>query len=99
MVATAHPARQQQEWELLHPALMTLPEEKGELLILCRFQELRYDQVARLVGCGVSAVKVRIHRALQELRGAFHQLQSAPADSSQRGAPQNFPPRRLGHEV
>jgi hypothetical protein len=44
-------------------------------------------------------VKVRIHRALQELRQAFHQLQAAPANSAQRNARQKFPPRRLGHEV
>jgi hypothetical protein len=39
-------------------------------------------------------VKVRIHRALQELRIAFHQLQAAP--SAQRNARANFPPRRIG---
>jgi RNA polymerase sigma-70 factor (ECF subfamily) len=70
-------AQQQQESELLHRALMQLSEEKRELLILCRFQELRYDEVARLVGCGVPTVKVRIHRALRELREAFHQLERA----------------------
>ncbi len=99
VVHPGDPAQQRQESELLHRALMQLPEEKRELLILCRFQELRYDEVARLVGCGVSTVKVRIHRALHELREVFHQLQAAPADSPQRGAPQNFPPRRFGHEV
>ncbi len=84
---------------MLHRALMALPEEKRELLVLCRFQELPYEEVARLVGCGVPTVKVRIHRALQELRQAFHQLQAAPANSAQRNARQKFPPRRLGHEV
>jgi RNA polymerase sigma factor (sigma-70 family) len=98
-VRPADPAQQQQESELLHRALMQLPEDKRELLILCRLQELRYDEVARLVGCGVATVKVRIHRALHELREAFHQLEAAPADSPQRGGPQNFLPRRLGHDV
>jgi RNA polymerase sigma-70 factor (ECF subfamily) len=98
-VAAGDPAQQQQESEMLHRALMELPEEKRELLVLCRFQELPYEEVARLVGCGVPTVKVRIHRALQELRQAFHQLQAAPANSAQRNARQNFPPRRLGHEV
>jgi RNA polymerase sigma factor (sigma-70 family) len=98
-VAAGDPAQQQQESEMLHRALMELPEEKRELLVLCRFQELPYEEVARLVGCGVPTVKVRIHRALQELRQAFHQLQAAPANSAQRNARQDFPPRRLGHEV
>jgi RNA polymerase sigma factor (sigma-70 family) len=98
-VAPGDPAQQQQESELLHRALMELPEEKRELLVLCRFQELPYEEVARLVGCGVATVKVRIHRALMELREVFHQLQAAPGGSAQRNARQNFPPRRLGHEV
>ena len=98
-VAPGDPAQQQQESELLHRALMKLSEEKRELLVLCRFQELPYEEVARLVGCGVATVKVRIHRALIELRQVFHQLQAAPAGSAQRNARQNLPPRRLGHEV
>jgi RNA polymerase sigma-70 factor (ECF subfamily) len=95
-VDAGDPAQQLQESELLHRALMELPEEKRELLVLCRFQELSYEEVARLVGCGVATVKVRIHRALQELRVAFHQLQAAPAGSAQQRARQNFPPRRIG---
>src|SRR6266481_10209212 len=98
-VETGDPAQQQQESELLHRALMELPEEKRELLVLCRFQELPYEEVARLVGCGVATVKVRIHRALMELREVFHQLQAAPANSAQRDTREKFPPRRLGHEV
>jgi RNA polymerase sigma factor (sigma-70 family) len=89
------PAQQRQESELLHKALMELPEEKRELLVLCRFQELPYEDVARLVGCGVATVKVRIHRAMQELREIFHQLQAAPAGSTQRAAAQGIPPRRM----
>jgi RNA polymerase sigma factor (sigma-70 family) len=98
-VAPGDSAQEQQESELLHRALMELPEEKRELLVLCRFQELPYEEVARLVGCGVPTVKVRIHRAMQELREMFHQLQAAPANSEQRNARQKFPPRRLGHEM
>jgi RNA polymerase sigma-70 factor (ECF subfamily) len=93
------PAQQQHE-AMLHRALMQLPEEKRELLILCRLQELKYEEVARLVGCGVATVKVRIHRALQELRQIFHQMESgAGGGKSDRAAAQSFPPRRFGHEV
>jgi RNA polymerase sigma-70 factor, ECF subfamily len=95
-VAQGDPAQQMQESELLQRAMMELPEEKRELLVLCRFQELPYEEVARLVGCGVATVKVRIHRALQELKLIFHQLQAAPAGSAQRNAGGNLPPRRLG---
>jgi RNA polymerase sigma factor (sigma-70 family) len=75
-VPAGDPAQKKQEAALLHRALMQLPEEKREVLVLSRFQELKHDEIARLVGCDVGAVKVRVHRALQELKQAFYRLQS-----------------------
>jgi RNA polymerase sigma factor (sigma-70 family) len=93
-------AQQQQEAAMLQRALMQLPEDKREILILSRFQELQYDEIARLLGCEVGAVKVRVHRALQQLREIFLQLESgapatdlhrAPGDSAM---PPTIPPTR-----
>lgn len=67
-------AQQKQEAELLHRALLELSEEKREVLVLSRFQELKYEEIARLMGCEVNTVKVRVHRALQELRQIFARL-------------------------
>jgi RNA polymerase sigma factor (sigma-70 family) len=69
-------AQQQQEAAMLQRALVHLPEDKRELLVLSRFHELKYDEIARLLGCEVGAVKVRVHRALQQLRQIFLQLES-----------------------
>src|ERR1700676_4199729 len=66
MVAPVMPkdsAQQSEETELLHRALMQMPEEKREILVLSRFQELKYDEIARLLGCELGTVKTRIHRA------------------------------------
>jgi len=73
--AAADAAQQKQEAQLLQRALMRLPEDKREILILSRYQELKYEEIARLMGCEVGAVKVRVHRALQQLREAFRQLE------------------------
>lgn len=54
--------------QLLERALLKLPEDKRELLILARFQELKYEQIASLLDIDVGAVKVRVHRAMTELR-------------------------------
>ncbi len=78
-ILPADPAQQQQESALLHRALMRLPEEKREILILSRLQELKHDEIAHLMGCGTNTVKVRVHRALLELKEVFHQLQTARA--------------------
>jgi RNA polymerase sigma factor (sigma-70 family) len=75
-VPAGDPAQKKQEAALLHRALMQLPEEKREVLVLSRFQELKHDEIAKLVGCDVGAVKVRVHRALQELKQVFYRLQS-----------------------
>jgi RNA polymerase sigma factor (sigma-70 family) len=86
-------AQQQQEAALLQRALMRLPEDKRELLVLSRFQELKYDEIARLLGCEVGAVKVRVHRALQQLRQIFLQLESgANAMDLDRASGDSIPP-------
>ena len=86
----ADAAEAEQQAALLHRALLILPEEKREVLVLSRFQELKYDEIARLLDCEVNTVKVRIHRALRELRGIFEKLTSArlrPTDAGEKGLP------------
>jgi RNA polymerase sigma factor (sigma-70 family) len=86
-------APRQQEAAMLQRALMQLPEDKRELLVLSRFQELKYDEIARLLGCEVGAVKVRVHRALQQLREIFRQLESgAPSTELNRALGDSVPP-------
>lgn len=93
-------AQQSQETALLHRALMQMPEEKREILILSRFQELKYEEIARLLGCELGTVKTRIHRAIQELRQNFKQLERgfAPRETGP-GAAKSIPPRRAGNEM
>jgi len=84
-------AERHQEAQLLQRALMQLPEDKREVLILSRFQELKYDEIARLLGCETGAVKVRVHRALQQLREVYLALENNPAAP---GQAQSQDPRR-----
>ncbi len=71
-------AQQQQEIGRLYRALLQMPEEKKEVLILSRFQGLRYEEIAQLLGCEVNTVKTKVHRALQELRELFLRPDAAP---------------------
>ena len=63
-----------QEIRLLTKALHLLPEEKREVLILSRFQNLKYDQIAQILGCEVGAVKVRVYRAMRALGQIYSEL-------------------------
>ena len=68
-----------QDAALLRRALAALPEDKREVLILSRYQELKYDQIARLLDCEVGAVKVRVYRAIRELRQIYSELSGRSA--------------------
>jgi RNA polymerase sigma-70 factor (ECF subfamily) len=46
------------------------------VLILSRYQDLKYEEIAQMMDCEVSTIKVRVHRALQELREVFQALES-----------------------
>ena len=56
---------------LLGRALGELPADRREVIVLCRYEGLSRDEVAALLGCSVGALKVRLHRALAELRDAY----------------------------
>lgn len=53
---------------LLRKAMARLSVEKREALILSRYQGLKYEEIADIQDCSLSAVKVRIFRALNELK-------------------------------
>ena len=59
----------------LHAALSRLDRDDREVLLLSRFQELSFAEIATMLECSVGAAKVRAHRALRELRDIYFQLQ------------------------
>jgi len=63
-----------QDRAFLQEALGQLPEGKREVLVLSRFHNLRYEDIARILQCEVGTVKVRVYRALKELREKFCEL-------------------------
>ncbi|MDB6169526.1 MAG: polymerase, sigma-24 subunit, subfamily [Verrucomicrobia bacterium] len=60
---------------LLHSALGRLDRDDREVLLLSRFQELSFAEIAAILECSVGAAKVRAHRALRELRDTYFRLQ------------------------
>jgi RNA polymerase sigma-70 factor (ECF subfamily) len=60
---------------LLHRALGRLDHDDREVLLLSRFQELSFAEIASILECSVGAAKVRAHRALRELRDVYFHIQ------------------------
>ncbi len=67
-------AERRQEAALLRRALAALPQEKREVLIMSRYLEWKYEEIAGALKCEVGAVKVRVYRALRELGDRFAAL-------------------------
>ncbi len=63
-----------QELAILQDALSRLNEESREILILSKFQELKYHEIAQIMEITEGAVKVRVHRAINQLRNTFLQI-------------------------
>lgn len=55
----------------LQQALLKLPAEKRELILLSKINLLSMNELSQLFNCSVSAVKVRLHRALELLRDNY----------------------------
>jgi len=58
----------------LHMALQRISSDNRELIILSRFNELTYSEISEIVGCKISTLKVRMYRAIKELRDQFRKV-------------------------
>lgn len=67
-VAEKQEGFKEQDFEKLKTALSGLGPVDKELIVLSRYEGLKYAEIARMKGMSLSAVKVQIHRALKELR-------------------------------
>jgi RNA polymerase sigma factor (sigma-70 family) len=63
-----------QDLSLLRRALAALPADKREVLVLSRFQNLKYEEIATILSCEVGTVKVRVYRAIKVLTQIFFEL-------------------------
>ena len=72
-----HEMSKNQEVELLNIALNKMTHDKREILVLSKFQELKYEEIGNILDLSVAAVKVRVHRAMNELKTVYHSLETA----------------------
>ncbi len=62
--------------ETLRRSLGLLSDEQRELLVLTRFQHLKYEQVAVIMDTTVANIKVKVHRAIAKLREHYFELEN-----------------------
>ncbi len=64
-----------EEHQMLAIAMDRLPADKREILLLSKYQEKKYKEIGDIIGCTEGAVKVKVFRALQELKAIYQQLE------------------------
>lgn len=59
--------------EIIHlqKALLKLKKSERELIVMHRYQEIKYEQIAQIIGSSEGAVKVKVHRALKKLKELY----------------------------
>ena len=58
----------------LNMALQMVSPHNRELIILSRFNGLLYSQISEIMGCKIGTLKVRMYRAIKELRAKFNKI-------------------------
>ncbi len=71
-------AEQRQKAEQLRRAVLELPPEYREAVVLCDLEELRYEEAARLLDCPIGTVRSRLHRGRALLTARLEILREQP---------------------
>lgn len=61
----------EEDFVRLDMALSQLKPEQREILVLSRFQGLKYEEISRIRNLSVPAIKVQVHRTMKELRKIY----------------------------
>jgi RNA polymerase sigma-70 factor, ECF subfamily len=74
----AHWAEQQERTERVRAAVLELPSEFREAVVLCELEELSYEEAAHLSGCPIGTIRSRLHRGRALLMAKLEMLRDAP---------------------
>ncbi len=70
MPAEAHMV-QQESLEAIHSAVMELPLKQRAALMMRKYQELDYGEIAEALKCSPESARANVYQALRKLRGKF----------------------------
>jgi RNA polymerase sigma-70 factor (ECF subfamily) len=61
----------EEDYERLEHAFSALSSEQKEIIVLSRYQGLKYEEISVITNQSVPAIKVAMHRAIKQLRGIY----------------------------
>ena len=66
---------EKEKYETLYQSMGMLDQEQRELLVMSRFQKMKYEEIAGVMNITVASVKVKVHRAIKKLRENYFELE------------------------
>jgi RNA polymerase sigma-70 factor, ECF subfamily len=77
-----HWAEQRERMEHVRAAVLDLPPEFREAVVLCELEELSYAEAARALDCPIGTIRSRLHRGRALLLAKLEMLRGAPRSAS-----------------
>jgi RNA polymerase sigma-70 factor (ECF subfamily) len=81
-VTPAHTAELGERRALVREAVLELPVEFREAVVLCLLEEMSYEEAAKLLECPVGTIRSRLHRGRALLLAKLEILREAPKRAS-----------------
>ena len=70
-VSDSHEIFLEDDYQRLDTAMKSLNESQKELIVLSRYQQLKYSEISSITDMSVPAIKVAVHRAIKQLRDIY----------------------------
>ena len=75
-------AEKRERVEHLWAAVLDLPVEFREAVVLCELEERSYEEAAQMIGCPIGTIRSRLHRGRALLMARLEMLRGAPRRAS-----------------
>ena len=75
-------AEKRERSEQVRTAVLNLPAEFREAVVLCELEEMSYEEAARMAGCPIGTIRSRLHRGRALLMAKLEMLRDLPRRAS-----------------
>jgi len=75
-------AEKRERSEQVRTAVLDLPAEFREAVVLCELEEMSYEEAARMAGCPIGTIRSRLHRGRALLMAKLEMLRDLPRRAS-----------------
>ncbi len=75
-------AEKRERMQLVRAAVLDLPAEFREAVVLCELEEMSYEEAAQMAGCPIGTIRSRLHRGRALLMAKLEMLRGVPRRAS-----------------